>query len=66
MTSAVGYVVWALLLVAALVLWGLSYSSRGPAVARPAAVVARLATGTWLRIVLVAGWMWVGWHLFAR
>lgn len=66
MTSAWGYSVWALLLVGALVLWGLSHSGRGPAVARPSVVLARLATGPWLRLVLVAAWMWLGWHLFAR
>ncbi len=65
-TSALGYTGWALLFAAGLVLWGLSHSPRGSAVARPSAVLTRLATGPWLRIVLVAGWMWVGWHLFAR
>jgi hypothetical protein len=29
-------------------------------------VLERLATGPILRVVLVLGWMWVGWHLFAR
>jgi hypothetical protein len=29
-------------------------------------VLERLATGAILRVVLVLGWMWVGWHLFAR
>jgi Family of unknown function (DUF6186) len=68
-TSALGYTGWAVLLVAGLVLWGLSHSlrwARGRAVARPSVVLTRLATGPWLRIFLVAGWMWAGWHLFAR
>jgi hypothetical protein len=65
-TSALGYTGWALVLGAGLVLWGLSHSPREPAVARPSAALTRLATGPWLRILLVAGWMWAGWHLFAR
>jgi hypothetical protein len=29
-------------------------------------VLERLATGPILRVLLVLGWMWAGWHLFAR
>ena len=32
----------------------------------PAVVLERLATGPFLRVVLVLAWMWAGWHLFAR
>jgi hypothetical protein len=35
-------------------------------VARPARLVERLATGPVLRVALVLGVMWTGWHLFAR
>ena len=63
--SSVSYAVWALLAAAALGLWACSRSSR-EAPARPAVVVERLATGPWLRVALVLGWMWAGWHLFAR
>ena len=66
MTSALGYSVWTLLLLGALVLSVLSHSARGPAVARPSVVLTRLATGPWLRVLLVLAWMWAGWHLFAR
>lgn len=68
MTAAVGYVVWVVLAVATLALWAASHAgSRGRGVvARPAAVLARLATDPWLRVPLVLGWAWVGWHLFAR
>lgn len=69
MTSALSYAVWALLGLATLVLWARSHSrfrapERSPA--RPALVLERLATGPILRVLLVLGWAWVGWHLFAR
>lgn len=68
MTASLGYAVWVVLAVAVL---ALSAASRvaSPArsvVARPAAVLARLASDPWLRVPLVLGWAWVGWHLFAR
>jgi hypothetical protein len=65
-TSVLGYATWTLLLIGALVLWVLSHTTRGPAVARPSVVVTRLATGPCLRVLLVLAWMWAGWHLFAR
>jgi len=65
-TSALGYATWTLLLIGALVLWYLSHIARGQAVARPSVVLTRLATGRWLRVLLVLAWMWAGWHLFAR
>ena len=65
MNAAVSYAVWAVLGAGALGLWAWSRSS-GATLARPAEVVERLATGPVLRIGLVLGWMWVGWHLFAR
>jgi hypothetical protein len=65
-TSAPFYVLWGLLGAAALGLWWLSRATCGRAVARPTEVVARLATGRYVRVVLVLGVMWLGWHLFAR
>jgi MYXO-CTERM domain-containing protein len=64
-SAGVSYAVWALLGVALLALWARSRSA-GSSVARPAVVVERLATGPLLRVVLVACWMFTGWHLFAR
>ena len=64
-TSVVSYLVWGLLGAAAAALWWVS-RARPDAVARPARVVERLATGPVLRLALVAGFMWTGWHLFAR
>ncbi|MFZ0664477.1 MAG: DUF6186 family protein [Acidimicrobiales bacterium] len=25
-----------------------------------------LVSTTWVRVIVVVGWMWLGWHLFAR
>jgi hypothetical protein len=62
-SAALSYAVWAVL---AFGLVAVGLASRRGACATPAAVLARLATGPVLRIVLVLGIMWVGWHLFAR
>lgn len=65
MSSAWEYAVWGVLGAATLALWAWSHAPGAP-LARPSAVVQRLATGPVLRVLLVLGWMWVGWHLFAR
>ncbi len=65
MSSALTYLVWALLGVAVLGLWAWSRSGRAR-VARPSVVLERAATGPLLRVALVLAWMWAGWHLFAR
>ncbi len=65
MSSAVTYLVWALLGAAALGLWAWSRVGRAR-VARPSVVLERAATGPVLRVALVLAWMWAGWHLFAR
>jgi hypothetical protein len=64
-SAALSYAVWLVLGLVALGLWVRSRSSPG-AVARPAVVLQRLATGPLWRIALVLTWMWAGWHLFAR
>jgi hypothetical protein len=64
-TSAASYLVWALLGAAVAALWWVS-RRRPEAVARPARVVERMATGAAWRVVLAAAVMWAGWHLFAR
>jgi hypothetical protein len=46
-------------------LWWLSYA-RPSAVAHPAQAVGKLATHPVARVILVLGFMWLGWHLFAR
>jgi hypothetical protein len=66
-TSAFSYAIWALLGLATLVLWAASrFRASEGSPARPALVLERLATGPILRVLLVLGWMWAGWHLFAR
>jgi hypothetical protein len=63
--STVSYIVWAALGVVALLLWWLSYV-RPTAAAHPAQVVGKLATLPVIRVILVLGFMWLAWHLFAR
>jgi hypothetical protein len=63
--STASYVVWGLFGAAALLLWLLSYL-RPSAVAHPADVVGKVATHPVGRVILVLGFMWLGWHLFAR
>jgi hypothetical protein len=63
--SNLSYAVWALGGLALLVLWGLTRSRRTVA-ARPAQVVARMTTQPVLRVLLVVGFMFLGWHVFAR
>jgi hypothetical protein len=63
--STISYVVWAALGGGALVVWGLSYL-RPAAAAHPGDVVGKLATHPVVRVILVLGFMWLGWHLFAR
>ncbi|HEX2119323.1 MAG TPA: DUF6186 family protein [Acidimicrobiales bacterium] len=38
-------------------------TGRVPTIGRMAAMVARRRVG---RMLLLAGWLWVGWHLFVR
>lgn len=58
------YAVWAVAGLAVLGVWARSRTAPSPA--RPAVVLERLATGPFLRIVLLLAWGWGGWHLFAR
>ena len=70
MTWADGvYVAWSASVVGALALWWLTATGRflaGRRVARAGALVRGLTRRPPLRLVLIVGWMWVGWHLFAR
>ena len=63
--STASYLVWAAIGVVTLWLWWLS-RVRPAAVAAPGDVVERLVTNPVIRIVVVLGFMWLGWHLFAR
>jgi Family of unknown function (DUF6186) len=64
-SSGLAYAAWAVLGLAALALWARARAP-GSGPARPSVVLERLATGPFLRVVLVLAWMWLGWHLFAR
>lgn len=64
------YAAWALIALGAGVLW-LASRRAWPVgktrVARPSALLRDLLDGrTWLRVVVVLGWIWVGVHAFAR
>jgi hypothetical protein len=61
----VTYVVWAVLgaVVVATQVAAVTGIGRLPGVA---AVTGRAAAGRVARSVLVVGWMWLGWHAFAR
>jgi hypothetical protein len=63
--STASYIVWTALGVAVLGLWWLSYL-RPAAAAHPADVVGKLARMPVVRVLFVLGFMWLGWHLFAR
>ena len=65
MSSALSYAVWAVLGLAAVLVWARSRTA-GSSPARGAVVLDRLATGPILRVALVLAWGWTGWHLFAR
>jgi hypothetical protein len=60
--STVSYLVWGAIGALFLVLRWLSYV-RPSAVAHPSDVVGKLATHPVGRVV---GFMWLGWHMFAR
>lgn len=67
MSSTPSYAVWAVIGALALALWVASLTTAGRRfLVRPRAVLARLATDRWLRLAVLAGWGWLGWHLFAR
>jgi hypothetical protein len=71
MTWAVAtYALWCAAALAALFLWLASVRGRGLGhirVGRPSALLGRmLGDRTWLRVVLVLAWVWLGVHAFAR
>ncbi|MGH9083240.1 MAG: DUF6186 family protein [Acidimicrobiales bacterium] len=70
MTWADGtYLVWCLVVGAALALWWLAAAGRqigGRRTARPGAVARRVLVNPYARAAVLLGWMWLGWHLFAR
>ncbi len=57
--------VWIALVTALGLLQAAAVASRGR-IPTLDALVRRVAANAWSRTVLLLGWMWVGWHLFAR
>ena len=56
---------WVALGVGVLILLGVSLLSTGR-IRGPGALVKRIEATTTGRVLLLLGWMWLGWHLFAR
>ncbi len=66
MTWRVGsFVVWGVLALWVVALEVLAWRGRA-GVGRPGPLLLRLFRVPWGRAVLLVGWMWLGWHLFAR
>jgi hypothetical protein len=62
---SVTFVVWTVLGLATLVVVALAMAGRGR-IARPSALLFPVSTHPVVRVLVVLGWMWVGWHFFAR
>ena len=64
------YAAWALIALAAGALWlgsARAWSIGRARIGRPSALLRDMLGGrTWLRVVVVLGWVWVGVHTFAR
>lgn len=68
--ASVTYALWAVVVFTSLYLWAASWRrwhvgrSR---VGRPSGLLRDALSGrTWLRVIVVLGWVWVGVHTFAR
>jgi len=59
------FIVWALLAASVLVVSALALAGRA-GVARPGPLLRHGLEHPAVRIALVVGWMWLGWHFFAR
>lgn len=68
--ASVTYAVWSLVALGAFALWLASRRGWGVGssrVGRPSALLRDALGGrTWLRVIVVLGWIWLGVHLFAR
>lgn len=66
-SRAATFLVWGLLGVATVALVVLAATGRGGVLRRPFAPVRAYLSGHRLvRVAAFLGWMWVGWHFFAR
>jgi hypothetical protein len=64
-TRSLTLLIWALIGAGALGL-GLLSALAPRWVATPRAAIAALVASPWSRWIVFLGWMWLGWHLFAR
>jgi hypothetical protein len=64
-SHAASLAVWGAIGAGIVLLWVLSHGPRVP-VARPGPIVDRIMGVPAARVVVVLGWMWLGWHTFAR
>ena len=53
------------LLAAAVAGWSV-VSARRPSLVTLPALMSRMTSSRWVRLVVVLVWAWLGWHLFAR
>ncbi len=58
-------VIWGVLALGIVALWAAARLGRGR-VARPSKAWGLLLRHPVGRVLLLVGWMWLGWHLFAR
>lgn len=66
MTRDLLYAWWALVAAGFVVCEVLSYVTRGRYAGMRGMMARLVGSGTARFVVLFVGWMWVGWHLFAR
>lgn len=59
------FLVWGILAASVLVVTALAFARRAR-VARPGPLLDRRLAHPVVRIAVVVGWMWLGWHFFAR
>ncbi len=67
--QAVAYLIWALLALSLVGLSVVAFSGTrlaGRLVARPGALQRTVLANRYVRVLALVGWMWLGWHLFAR
>jgi hypothetical protein len=60
----VGYAIWAVVLLGMVAAEVIAIRARR--FARLGDVLAALTRTMWSRVLMLVGWMWLGWHFFAR
>jgi hypothetical protein len=65
-THSLDVALWSLLAAALVALTGLVVLDRGHPVARFGTLSSWAVYHPWWRAAVLLGWMWLGWHFFAR